>query len=62
MGWLWMPGTVPEPGLTPSARSAWPEVSASSVPESVSSRMRKRVGVSRLKKAQASSMITVARR
>ena len=47
------------PARRPSARSACPEVSASSVPESDSSRSRKRVGGRSAKNASASS-ITVA--
>ena len=58
MDWLCRPGMAPELGPTPSARSAWPDVSASSVPDRVSSRNRKRVGGSSWKKAQASSIST----
>ena len=59
MGCAWMPAAVPGSSTTPIARSAWPDVNASSVPVSDSSRRRRRVVGASSKKAWASS-ITVA--
>ncbi len=58
-GLVWMPGWLVPSGVIPMARSAWPEVSTSIVPERVSSRRRMRVGGASAKKASHNS-ITVA--